>query len=157
MVELLIVVGIIGVLSAAILMTLNPIDQIQKGRDAQRKSDLSQIQKALESYYQDNGRYPSHSNYKIVRLDGSVADWGSAWQPYMAKLPKDSQESGSRRYIYYAGSDGQSYRLYSDLERGSKDPQACAGVCSGAASITELDSICAGGCNYGVTSPNVSP
>lgn len=139
-------------------MTLNPIDQIQKGRDTQRKSDLSQIQKAMEQYYQDNGRYPSHSaDYKIVRLDGSTADWGSAWQPYMAKLPKDPQETGSRRYIYYAGSDGQSYRLYAGLERGSKDPQACVGVCSGAASIAELNSVCAGGCDYGATSPNVSP
>lgn len=151
-------VATIGILAAAVLVVLNPIDQMQKGRDNQRKSDLSQIQKVLEQYYRDNGQYPSRSDYKIVRLDGSAAEWGAEWLPYMAKLPKDPLES--RRYIYYAGSakePRQSYRLYASFERGSKDQQACAGICPGASSAG-LDNVCGGdGCNYGLTSANVSP
>lgn len=161
LVELLVVVGMIGILSVALLATLDPIGQIQKGWDAQRKSDLSQIQKALEQYYQDNGRYPASStDFKIRRLDGTTAEWGTQWVPYITQLPKDPRESSSRRYIYYSSSDGQSYRLYAALERGNKDPQACERMCPGAASIVELSSECdnfGGGCNYGVTSPNVSP
>lgn len=132
---------------------------MQKERDDKRKSDLSQVQKVLEQYYRDNGRYPTSStDYKIVRLDGSVAAWESAWQPYMAKLPKDPLEE--RQYVYFAGSakePRQSYRLYASLERGGKDEQACAGICPGASSAG-LDNTCGGdGCNYGLTSANVSP
>ncbi|MBI3069821.1 MAG: type II secretion system protein GspG [Candidatus Levybacteria bacterium] len=152
------VVGTIGILAVAIFVILNPIDQMQKGRDTQRKSDLSEVQKVLEQYYRDNGQYPSHSDYKIVRLDGSTAEWGEQWMPYMDKLPKDPLES--RQYVYYAGSAAesrQSYRLYASLERGKKDPQACAGICPGASSAG-LDNVCGGdGCNYGVTSANISP
>jgi len=56
LIELLIVIVIIGVL-ATLLMT-NFVGVRQRGRDAQRKSDLRQIQAALELYRADVGQYP---------------------------------------------------------------------------------------------------
>lgn len=155
----MIVVGILGVLTVGLLTTLNPIEQIKKGRDTQRKSDLSQIQKSLETYYQDNGRYPGSSvNNKIIpQGSGTVeVDWGDPWVPYMSRIPKDP--NSSRNYVYL--STGQTYHLYASLERGEKDPQACRGISNQCSNVPSgvfcgesNDKIC----NYGVTSPNTIP
>lgn len=160
---------LIGVMAIGIIVAVNPLTQIQKARDASRKSDLSQIQKALETYYNDFEQYPavdtSTSNYRIigVKADGSTGplDWGYIGWAYMGTLPKDP--SSSKNYVYYSPScpptcpAGQSYYIYASLDRGTSDSQACNGgaVCGnvpGGAS-------CGTGaiCNYGVSSPNVSP
>lgn len=159
LVELLVVIGTIGILSVALLATLNPIEQIQKGKDAKRKSDLAQVAKALEIYYQDRGRYPAHSTpsplYRIVRLDGTAAAWGEAFDPYMSKLPQD--ENQARTYLYYAP-DPQRFYLFASLERGAKDQQACNG---GLACLNVPQNVFCGSsrfvCNYGISSSNTSP
>jgi len=154
------VITMISVLSIGIISILNPVTQFQKANDAKRKSDLSQIQKSLEGYYQDNGKYPldnASSDYRIKGLDGKVVNWGTSWQPYMDVLPKDP--SSSKNYVYHASSDGQAYFLYASLDRVS-DPNVCnsGSACSnlisnGVASSTA----CGGTCNFGLSSPNVSP
>ena len=159
LIELLVVVGILGVLLGVIIAVFDPVGQLQKSRDAQRKSDLGQIQRALEQFYDDNnGKYPSSDGtYRILALDNTVVAWGASFSPFMNILPKDP--SGGRNYVYYspALANGQTYFLYASLERGIKDLQACSGgLCSGAG-IGGLDTACGGTCNYGVSSSNVSP
>jgi type II secretion system protein G len=171
LIELIVVIGILAILSVFLLLAVNPLEQYQKAQDARRKSDLSQIQKALEAYYQDKGRYPANStdgNYYIQTTDviTPIKQWGESWSPYMTTLPKDN---GTRRYIYSASPDGQSYWLYTSLQRDRKDPQTCINTGN---SINSNDSTCANVpgngsvlcgavsdeiCNYGATSSNVSP
>lgn len=157
LIELILVVAIISLLAATVLTVLNPSEQIQKSNDSRRKSDLAQVQKALEQYYQDAGRYPVSSvDYKITAIDNKVKDWGTPWVPYMNLLPKDP--SSSKNYVYATSSDGQTYYLYASLDRGSKDSQACNGgnACTGLPNGAS-PTICGGTCNYGVSSPNASP
>lgn len=157
LIELIIVFGILAIVGVFILTTLDPLAQFQKTNDAKRKSDLSQIQKALETFYQDNGYYPkSNASYQILRLDGTAITRTSfAWVPYMVKVPFDS--NSSKEYIYYApGSTPQSYYLYASLDRGSKDPQVCSSIpCPNVPSGVFCGS--SNECSYGVSSPNVSP
>ena len=56
LIELLVVIAIIGVLSSVVLVSLSAARE--KARDAARKSDITQIAKALEMYYLDHGHYP---------------------------------------------------------------------------------------------------
>ncbi len=58
LIELLIVMTIIGVLAIAVISAINPIEQVNKARDAGRNSDSTQIIGALERYYVNNGMYP---------------------------------------------------------------------------------------------------
>lgn len=162
LIELIIVVGVVSVLSIALLTIVDPVAQFQKANDARRKSDLSQIQKTLESYYGDNGRYPAgDATYQILRLDGNpVTKSDQSWIPYMEIVPFDADNL--RRYVYYVNSNGQAYWLYASLERGGKDSQSCKGVsnaCSGAPpeSLIDFQTACGSVCNYGTSSPNVSP
>lgn len=162
--ELIIVIAIIGILSSMVLTVINPVTQLQKSADAKRKSDLSQISKAIEAYYSDHGSYPSvNANYELVVLISGTSTalaWGSAWPPYIDTLPKDS--TSTKKYIYVTPTTGsgalQSFYLYASLDRGTQDSQACTGasgcpnIPSGVKCGTATDI-----CNYGITSPNVSP
>ena len=146
-------------MATGLIIAINPVVQIQKSQDAKRKSDLSQIQKALETYYQDIGKYPpSTSDNKIRGLDNNPVSWGFSWLPYMSILPKDP--TSSKNYVYFSTSlDGQSYYIYASLDRGGNDSQACfpTGNPCLSAVRNNVAASCGGNCNYGVSSPNVSP
>jgi general secretion pathway protein G len=60
LVEMLIVVVIIGILSAALLPRLQGAQS--SARDAARRSDLSQLGSAILSYYNNRGEYPWTGN-----------------------------------------------------------------------------------------------
>ncbi len=156
LVELIVVIAIIGLMATATLAVLNPFSQFQKSTDARVKSDLSQIQKALETYYEDHNGYPANDiNYQIVGSGGVSIVWGSNWSSYMNVVPKDP--TAGHKYIYYSP-NRQTYYLYANLLRGSVDSQSCsggsictnvpAGVNCGSASVV---------CNFGVSSPNTKP
>lgn len=144
-----------SILSALVIAILNPSEQFKKANDSRKKSDLSQVAKALEGYYEDNGSYPLSSAGKIVD-QGAAKEWGDSWQPYMNLLPKPP----SGRYFYVSTED--SYYLYANLER--KDSSLCfpeavppaQTACTG--SGVDLSMNCGDiPCNYGISSPNVSP
>ena len=122
LIELLIVVAIIGIL-ATLLMT-NFIGVRQRARDAQRKSDLRQIQSALELYRSDNGGYPTtNGEYRLPNSVGvsacpSAGSFTYSNTTYMKKVPCDSL--GTSYYnngnYYYDSSDGVNYTLAACLE-----------------------------------------
>lgn len=51
MIELLVVIAVIGVLAVAVLSSINPIEQINKGRDTRLRSNAAQLINALDRYY----------------------------------------------------------------------------------------------------------
>jgi general secretion pathway protein G len=71
LIELLVVISIIGLLSTMAVYSFN--NTRVKARDAKRMSDLKQIQKALELYFDDFGTYPSETY-----CDSSIGSCGTA-------------------------------------------------------------------------------
>jgi len=141
LIELLVVVVILGILAA---VGLGQFYTAQKrGRDAQRKENLSSITKALEMYYNDYEQYP----VSLV--------WGEEFKDaqetvYMKQLPKDPADNF--QYYYETDADGSYYKLYALLEH-SEDidkggPYTSADDCQTAAG--EQD------CNYCIASSNTS-
>lgn len=61
MIELLVVIAIIGVLAAAVLSAINPIEQINKGRDTRTRSDAAELVNAIERYYAVQEEFPWNS------------------------------------------------------------------------------------------------
>lgn len=145
-----------AILATLALTALNPLEQFKKAQDAKRKSDLSQIQKALEGYYQDYHRYPQASIGNKIAPGGVEINWGQPWQPYIDVLPIDSKSAKNYAYSVDEVSIGQSYRLYASFDR-TNDPTACTGGVNGACPSLPGGVTCGGICNYGVSSPNVSP
>ena len=70
MIELLIVIGILGILAVAVLAAINPIEQINRGRDTGSRSDAEQLISAIDRYYAFNGYYPWQTGASDV---GNVA------------------------------------------------------------------------------------
>ena len=157
LVELITAIGVLAILATIALTALTPLEQFKKAQDSRRKSDLSQIQKALEGYYQDYHRYPPASGNKIAPAPGNtVINWGQSWQPYIDVLPSDPRSAKNYAYWVDEQSIGQAYRLYASFDR-TNDPNACTGGVLGACPNLPSGVTCGGICNYGVSSPNVSP
>lgn len=117
LIELLVAIVIMGILVT--LLMANYLGAQKRGRDARRKQDLSQVQKALEMYYNDKREYPDAAAGAI-----SGGAWGGAWQiageVYMAEVPADPVNDATYKYYYAVNVNGeatnQSYALYSKLE-----------------------------------------
>lgn len=60
LIELLIVIAVIGVLAAVILVAIDPVEQLARGRDAGRKSSVTELGRALQANYTNNGQYTNN-------------------------------------------------------------------------------------------------
>lgn len=58
MIELLIVIAVIGILAVAVLAAINPIEQINRGKDTGSRSDAEQLIGAVDRFYTVKGYYP---------------------------------------------------------------------------------------------------
>jgi len=58
LVELLIVIALIGILAGAIVATLNPVEQVNKARDAKYDNETAELLAGLERYYASLQTYP---------------------------------------------------------------------------------------------------
>ncbi len=107
--ELIIVITILGVLSA--LVSGNFLISLQRGRDAHRKEDLNQTQRGLELYYEDSRTYPLTNIFNSTQL---CHPSGCDTRTYITKISDDPSTSAG--YKYYYESDGTFYKLYSCIE-----------------------------------------
>ncbi len=125
LIELLVVMVIIGVLAGLLLP--NYMSARQRARDAERKSDLSQLQKGLELYKMDQVPQAYRGS---LDLEG---DCGRCWSSdgvtdscpdgatvYLRNLPCDPSDSESYEYEY-TRTDTLEYTLTACLENAS-DP-----------------------------------
>lgn len=58
LIELLVVIAVVGVLAGAVVVIINPAEQLARSRDVSRKSAIIQLGKALESYNVTSGQFP---------------------------------------------------------------------------------------------------
>ncbi len=163
LIELIVAIALIAIMTSLVLAVLDPFGQFKKSLDTSRKNDLAQIQRALEQYYQDYGKYPSNNaSYQMMVMVGGTPTplvWGSSWAPYMDILPKDPVST--KRYIYVSSADQQSYWIYASFDRGGRDPLACNTLGTSCPNVPNNGAVTCGTstdlCNYGVSSPNQSP
>lgn len=58
MIELLIVISILGILAVAVLSAINPVEQINRGRDTGSRSDAEQLLSAIDRYNAFKSYFP---------------------------------------------------------------------------------------------------
>ena len=121
-------------------------NSLKSGKDARRKSDLSTVQKALEIYYQDVGRYPESISNPFCHPLGCTTT------QYLPTVPEDPNQIP---YVYDL-SDGSYYRVYSCIENPNDNGPGVNQDGYG------LD--CSGGgggrcnpCRFGISSTNTTP
>ena len=155
--ELLLVIGILAILSVISFGSF--MTTIARGRDAQRKSDIATLKKAIEQFANDLATYPeADATGKIkgcsTSFDGVVtySTCSSNFSYYvngekvtvLNKYPTDP--SSDRAYYYQTTTDG--YELYAALEN-TNDKDVWVGS-------TPLGLTCGTvSCNYKVTNAGV--
>lgn len=100
MIELLIVITILGILAVAVLSAINPIEQINRGRDTSFRSDSEQLLSAIDRYNAFKGFYPwvNTAAATDLSLDWVLADmdWeddgGEDACPVLDKLSTGSED-----------------------------------------------------------------
>jgi type IV pilus assembly protein PilA len=119
LVELLVVIGILAILTAVVLVAVNPGRQLQQSRDTKRRADVNTILGAISAYMADpvnNGQLPPTITAAAVTTGmtdctvgnmsiGSTEDVNLAADVaplYVADLPEDpSSGSGDGTNIGY--------------------------------------------------------
>ncbi len=123
-IELLIVVGIVGLLSTILLINVNSARV--RARDVQRVADIKFIQTQLALYKDKNGKYP----LSPLKSGGSVRIWSStilgipASQLPVAPQPPDGDCIGAENKYMYRSLDGSSYGLTFCIGRDSAQYRA---------------------------------
>ena len=135
LIELVIVIAILGIL--LILSMMSWRRQLDKARDADRKTDLQRLSVAFEDYYNDHECYPN-PDILAGPIDGL--------KPYLDKIPLNPI---TKAPYYLEHSDCASYRILTELDNDSDpviDYLNCSPDCG-------FDGVSA---NYGVSSTNIS-
>lgn len=128
LIELLISIAIIGILSSVVIVNLGGFRE--RGRDTQRKSDILQIQTALELYRADQASYPTTNNFPNCTAANASLVGGTT--VYMAKVPCDPLPAAAWGRQYNYSSTGNAYTLFACLENGN-DPKADTSTQNGCA------------------------
>ena len=116
-IELLVVVAIIGLLTAAVLSSTSTART--KSRDARRLQDMREIETALNLYYQANNSFPLSEGSSTTitgadpELSGELTSNG-----FMPTVPTDPQHP-TNIYQYISTGGGTGYYLQFCLETNS--------------------------------------
>ncbi|MEK7083565.1 MAG: type II secretion system protein [Patescibacteria group bacterium] len=94
LIELLVVIAIIGVLASTVLASLNSARE--KARNARRKTDMRQLELAIQLYYDTNGTFPlsvTTNTDNTTSITESGTNWPVAFRnellPYISIAPRD--------------------------------------------------------------------
>lgn len=91
LVELLIVIGILGILLAIVLVALNPAKQFAQANDTKRSSDVNAILNAVHQYAADHkGALPADITSPAENISTAATNICADLVPtYLAQLPAD--------------------------------------------------------------------
>jgi prepilin-type N-terminal cleavage/methylation domain-containing protein len=115
LIEMLVVIGVIGVLTTIVTLAVSTVTK--KGRDAKRKSTISQIGR----FFSGNTCFMPESgagSFDISDLWLEIREKNPQYAQYLADVPKDPRggTNGTTKYGYAVSEDGQSCALYANLE-----------------------------------------
>jgi prepilin-type N-terminal cleavage/methylation domain-containing protein len=92
--EVLLVIAAIGILAAIVLIAINPNKQLAQARNAERRSEVNTLYKALEQYLIDNQGYPvgiteTEQDICINNNTTGCVNLGVLVPDYVAGIPED--------------------------------------------------------------------
>lgn len=110
LVEILIVLGIIGILAVTLLVAINPGEAQKKSRDTKRIKDLTTLSSMLGQYITDNGAVTSgclatatgcsSNGVTAKNQQGCGSNWLSVdLCKYGSTVPTDPDQGGSRNFV----------------------------------------------------------
>ncbi len=125
LIELLIVISIIVLLTTVILVFVH--GSILQARDSKRLAEVDSLNKALELYYTDQGKYPETSGWVKIEEDAKEeGPFSQAVKPYLSQIPEDplypkvenpdTENEKVFSYQYKSAEDGSDYKIHVEME-----------------------------------------
>lgn len=149
LIELLIVIAILGVLAAAVLSAINPVEQINRGRDTGSLSDAEQLLSAVSRFNAAQGYLPwvtveggnqpqvwaavddtwvNNAGTPIAVLDllgqNTVTNPSGTGELLPAYKARITAASYNKLYVYKENSDGSSVYVCFDPQSGAQSTKA---------------------------------
>lgn len=158
LIELLMVIGVIGILAAIVIVAVNPMQILAELRDAERVSNLKQLQKSVESYYVKHQDLPGdigvwYTNYganwsirtpspTVDQSDPRLIKFFSNLNEFMSVIPKaivqrqavyidtsnNCQTANAGTVMQYIKIDASRYKLSTRLETACENVQGDGGT-----------------------------
>lgn len=136
LIELLIVIGILGILAAAVVIVLNPGELLAQARDGARLSDLDSVKSAIALYLSDvssptltAGPFSTASStcgFGTCTVDTDRTTDGNGWVAVnlnsisggspIAALPVDPTNNSTYQYAYKGDNTNKTFELNARLE-----------------------------------------
>ena len=69
LVELLVVIAVLGVLAAGVLVAINPVEQLSRGRDSAKKTAVAELGRGLLAYQTSQNQLPDGVNGGVSWAD----------------------------------------------------------------------------------------
>ena len=116
LIELLVVIAVIGVLAGAIIVAINPTEQLARGRDTGKKSTTQQVANAVNAYYAANsGIMPVNTAGWMGTLtaSGDLKVLPAAATPTCASTGNASAQLG---YCYITQGSSSNFAVFAALE-----------------------------------------
>jgi prepilin-type N-terminal cleavage/methylation domain-containing protein len=157
LIELLLVIGILAILAAAVVLTLNPAQLLAQARDSQRISDLNSVKSAVSLYLAtatstsiSSTKTSTNSttcwfgatcNTACTAVTTSTAVNGNGWVPIdltqtsggspLSALPLDPTNDANYHYAYAGNNSEKTIELNAILESTKYSPmmQSDGGNC----------------------------
>ncbi len=77
--ELLIVIGVLGILAAGLMAAIDPFEQLKKARDTNNRNATVELMSSITRFYANHGAFPWNQTTPIAACDrnGLLADLGA--------------------------------------------------------------------------------
>ena len=98
--ELLIVIGVLGILAAGLLAAIDPFEQLKKARDSNYRSGAIELLSSVQRYYANHGYFPWRNS--------SVTGTGTCTTDTAAVLANNSNTSSSSATVLTVGANQSS-------------------------------------------------
>ena len=92
LIELLIVIAILGILSAAVLVAINPAKRTKQAQDAKRKNDVGALATEIQGFYTSPGAGTYPSSLSVLVVD-----------QYLKQMPQDPTSNLDYNYDWGTG------------------------------------------------------
>lgn len=98
--ELLIVIGVLGILAAGLLAAIDPFEQLKKARDSNYRSGAIELLSSVQRYYANHGYFPWRNS--------SVTGSGTCTTDTLSVLANTSNTSSSTATVLTVGANQDS-------------------------------------------------
>lgn len=108
--ELVIVIALLSSIFVAVIINIDPVSRKKSARNSLRLSNINEIERVVNEYYMDTGKYPGEANTLYI---SNTINWIPITNidKYITVLPKDPSDN-----FYFYIHNTNTYEINGTLE-----------------------------------------